>query len=642
MCGLTGFHLRDGARTADATIIGAMSRAQLHRGPDDAGHVAIDCRSGRIESLEHGDVSSFRDPADLFFGFRRLSILDLTRNGHQPMISPDGQVALMLNGEVYNAFGFVPELESKGCRFRGRSDTEVVLHLYRVHGLDGMLARLNGMFSIAVFDARLQRLFLARDRYGIKPLYVLEDDRFFGFASELKSFGHLPGFRFELDESQLSEFVQFRHTRERTLLKNIRQLSPGTVLSYDPSSGAVRSETYEVRVASPSIDGPEAFEAVVERAVHSQLISDVPLGCQLSGGVDSSLVTHFAARRAGADMNTVSIVFADERFSEEAHIEQVERTVGVRGHRFQLSPEYYIRSLDTASWHLEQPISHPNTIGVMLLSERAREFVTVLLSGEGADELLAGYSRFLALMHPWGRPLLSRLRAAGGQRLRTLVNYRDPAWRAVTATRVSRAESARRVYPDLDEAAAIEPRLDLYRATTGSTLDRQRRYEMATYLPDLLLRQDKMSMAASIENRVPYLDNPLVEAAFSLDSGQLVGRGPDGTHGKLVLKRICEKVFGRDFTYRKKQGFGIPLRQFMARASFQQQLHDRILPGIEKRGVFAVEGVRRVVENIESADWAEIELLWTMVAFESWAGQFLDTAFEPGASAHAMAYAGVR
>ncbi|WP_376696617.1 asparagine synthase (glutamine-hydrolyzing) [Wenzhouxiangella sp. EGI_FJ10305] len=630
MCGLTGFHLRDGGTTSDAVTIQSMSQAQSHRGPDDAGHAAIDCRSGSIEPLEGNGATSFRTSADLFFGFRRLSILDLSLNGHQPMASPDGQVLLMLNGEIYNAFDFVPELESEGYRFRGKSDTEVVLNLYLVHGLEGMLSRLNGMFSIAIYDSRLGRLFLARDRFGIKPLYILENERFFAFSSELKSFGYLPGFRFSLDQKELSEFLMFRHNRDRTLLEDIRQLPPGMVLSYDPSTGDSRSTTYQTEASTNAIESPEQFAVCLERAIEAQLISDVPLGCQLSGGVDSSLVTHFAAQRAGADMNTVSVVFADERFSEETHIDYVEQTLGVRGHRFQLSPEYYIQRLDAATWHLEQPISHPNTIGVMLLSERAREFVTVLLSGEGADELLAGYSRFLALLHPWGKSLLSRLRGVRGSRFQELLAYRDPAWRAVTATLVSRASVARRVYPALDESAAIEPRLDLYRATAGSPLERQRRYEMATYLPDLLLRQDKMSMAASIENRVPYLDNPLVNAAFTIDREQLMGRGPNGPHGKLILKRICEKVFGRDFTYRKKQGFGIPLRQFMARSSFQNELHDRILPGIEKRGVFAVEVLRRTARNIKAAEWADIELLWTMVAFESWAQQFLDADFQSG------------
>jgi len=630
MCGLTGFHYRDGSTTSDAITIQSMSEAQSHRGPDDAGHLVIDCRSGRLEGLVPNGAPSFRAPGDLFFGFRRLSILDLSLNGHQPMLDPSGRVALMLNGEIYNAFDFVTALEAAGCSFRGRSDTEVVLNLYLVHGLEGLLSRLNGMFAIAIYDARVDKLFLARDRFGIKPLYLLENDRYFGFSSELKSFGHLPGFRFSLEEAGISEFLLFRHNRDQTLLKDIRQLSPGSVLSYDPLSGASRSSSFVNEPESPNVEGAEEFEARLKRAVRSQLISDVPLGCQLSGGVDSSLVTHFAAQDAGEAMNTISIVFEDDRVSEERHIAQVERMLGVQGHRFQLSAEYYSRNLHAATWHLEQPISHPNTIGVMLLSARAREFVTVLLSGEGADELLAGYSRFLGLMHPWGRSLLARLRSARERWLQELMAYGDPAWRAVTATRVGSAEWARRAYPDLDEEAAIEPRRDLYRASTGSLLERQRRYEMATYLPDLLLRQDKMSMAASIENRVPYLDNPLVDAAFGLDAGQLVGRGPDGPHGKLVLKRICEKVFGREFTYRKKQGFGIPLRQFMARATFQEDLQERVLPGIEKRGLFKSDLLRKTVRNIESAPWEDIELLWTMVAFESWAQQFLDASFRSG------------
>jgi len=621
--------MRDGKKMKDASVILSMSRVQSHRGPDDAGHVGINCRSGGIENLAVNGDSAFDASADLFFGFRRLSILDLSANGHQPMMSPNEDVVLMLNGEIYNAFDFVPELKCRGSRFRGQSDTEIVLQLYLVYGLDGMMARLNGMFAIAIYDTRIGKLFLARDRCGVKPLYIYEDQRYFAFSSELKSFGYLPAVRFALEESELSEFLMFRYNRERTLLKNIRQLKPGHLITYCPGSGIGAETPYDTQNALDSIDSPEALEFFLEKSVRSQLISDVPLGCQLSGGVDSSLIAHFAAQSAGSEFHTVSVVFDDQQYSEERFIEHVEHTVGVIGHHFKLSPDYYEQALESASWHLEQPISHPNTIGVMLLSERARKFVTVLLSGEGADELLAGYSRFLGMMNPWGRPLLSRLRSATDNRLQEVMAYRDVAWRAVTATRVSLSGLARKLFHDLDEFAAIEPRLDVFRATTGSTLERQRRYEMATYLPDLLLRQDKMSMASSIENRVPYLDNRLVDASFTLSSDQLVARGPNGRHGKFILKQICERVFGSDFTFRTKQGFGIPLRQFMARASFQDKLNTNILPGIAKRGIFKISPIRKSVIDIQTADWAEIQLLWTMVAFESWARQFLDREFHP-------------
>jgi len=307
MCGLTGFHFRNGRRTSEAAIIQSMSAAQAHRGPDDDGHVAVDCRVGSIESLKRQGQTAFEVPADLFLGFRRLSILDLSLNGHQPMLSTDSKVVLMLNGEIYNAFDFVLELESKGCKFLGRSDTEVVLNLYLVYGLEGMLSRLDGMFAIAIYDSCLRKLFLARDRYGIKPLYILENNEYFAFGSELKSFGHLPEFRFSIADAELSEFLVFRHNRERTLLKNVRQLEPGKVISYDPDSGISRSFAYEIQRQTYRIESPEEFGTYLEAAVKQQLISDVPLGSQLSGGVDSSLVTHFAARNATEEMDTISI-----------------------------------------------------------------------------------------------------------------------------------------------------------------------------------------------------------------------------------------------------------------------------------------------------------------------------------------------
>ena len=627
MCGLTGFHRRNGRPETEAVTIRLMSTAQQHRGPDDSGHIGMDSQTGWTQELRQGEHESFSQPVDLLFGFRRLSILDLSENGHQPMKSPDGRVVLMLNGEIYNAFDFTAELEASGCRFRGKSDTEVVLNLYLTYGLEGMLGRLNGMFAIAIYDANLGKLFLARDRFGIKPLYLLDSDKFFGFSSELKSFGHLPGYRFSLDPEGLSEFLLFRNNHENTLLKNITQLSPGHVLAYDPAAGTWTSDSYPTSNNMQAIETAADFEQCLEAAVKSQMISDVPLGCQLSGGVDSSLVTAFATRASPGNMHTISILFDEARYSEAPYIEQVEKILDVEGHRFTLSDDYYRTKLDAATWHLEQPISHPNTIGVMLISEQARQFVTVLLSGEGADELLAGYARFLALLQPWGRSFLGRLRNAAGSRLDLINAYRDPAWRAATASAFCQPDMVKAIYPAFDKHCALSRRMELYSALPGDPLTRQRRYEMATYLPDLLLRQDKMSMANSIENRVPFLDNDLVDSAFSLNSGQLVGRQSGKVHGKLILKQICERIFGHSFTYREKSGFGIPLRSFMSQPSFQTHLQQSIVPGIEARGVFDVAPIRKTVDDLANANSIDIELLWTMVSFETWAQRFLDGHF---------------
>ncbi len=628
MCGLTGFHRRNAQLDSEAATIRRMSDAQTHRGPDDSGHLGIDCASRQIFNPDRDNPKQFPQPVDLLFGFRRLSILDLSDNGHQPMMTDDRKVALMLNGEVYNAFDFLPSLKSDGFQLRSRTDTEVVLNLYLRYGLDGMLERLNGMFAIALYDARVNKLFLARDRYGIKPLYILDNPNYFAFSSELKSFGYLPSHQFQLDESRLDEFLLFRSTLHRTLFKDIAQLQPGMALSYDPATGASTTRFYPKPNAAEAIRSVDDFAACLQSAVKSQMISDVPLGCQLSGGVDSSLVTALAAEHDPTGMNTISILLDDPRFTEASYIDHVEQVLGVQAHRFLLSADYYQHNLGKASWHLEQPIGHPNTVGVMLLSEQARRLVTVLLSGEGADELLAGYPRMVSLMHPWGRPLFSRLRMSTGKRLGLIASYLEPAWRAVTASAFCDSSAAAMLYPPFRAEAALQHRIDAYRSVSADRLTRVRRYEMQTYLPDLLLRQDKMSMASSIENRVPFLDNRLVDSSFTLNSGQLIGKAEGKTHGKKILKALCAKTFGTEFAYRRKQGFGIPIRQFMQQRAFQNMLSESILPGIHTRGIFNFEPIQKIVRALPTTHPANLESLWTMVAFEIWAQRFLDSFFE--------------
>jgi len=392
MCGFTGYlHLEGAFETANTTIR-QMLALQQHRGPDDSGVVAIHRAGAGFEEVSaHSDVT-LQQPADLMFGFNRLSILDLSPMGHQPMISPDGQVVLMMNGEVYNAFDYKPELEALGHRFKSTTDTEVVLHLYLEYGMNGMIQRLNGMFALAIYDFRLGTLFLARDRFGIKPLYVLREAGRIAFASEMKSFKALPNFRFEADYSGIDAFLLFRNGINQTLFKNIENCPPGVYLSIQGSD--VKSHTYyrlDNEGQSPlRTDAKEVLDQALRRSVRSQMISDVKLGCQLSGGVDSSLVTYYAAEALKeGQLETISIIFDDPIFSEARYIQQVADQLHLQAHQYVMDGRYYFDTLQQATWHFEQPLNHPNTIGIYLLSQEAKKHVTVLLSGEGADESLA-------------------------------------------------------------------------------------------------------------------------------------------------------------------------------------------------------------------------------------------------------------
>ena len=623
MCGFTGFLCKEQEIINNSSIVEMLS-LQRHRGPDDSGVVGIDTASGFVQETDWTTTRDFEKPVDLLFGFNRLSILDLSNCGHQPMQNKDSNVILMMNGEIYNAFDFTDELISKGYSFKSKTDTEVVLNLYLEYGIEKMLPLLNGMFALAIYDGRINKLFLARDRFGIKPLYFLQTDKTIGFSSEIKSFKGLPHFTFELDEEALHEFMLFRNVINDTLFKGINNITPGTFLSIDTGAFSVTEKTF-FDLNDPPTPEKKSFEMQLEEAVKRQMMSDVKLGTQLSGGVDSSLVTYYASRETKkGSLETISIVFEDKKFSEENYIDQVTSQLDLRSHKYVMNADYYLQKLKEASWHLEQPINHPNTIGIYLLSEEAKKHVTVLLSGEGADELLGGYSRFIDLQNPWGRYFLSRLKNRNEGLLEFLNNFRDNAWRIVTASAFGSEKLAKAVYKNYDRKKAIQKRKDIYLKLSGDPLQKHRKYELLTYLPDLLMRQDKMSMAHSIENRVPILDNNFVNKGLSLTREEVIGEVKGQKQGKISLKKLSEKIFGFDFTYRAKQGFGIPLRQFFQDKKFQDLWEFEILPGIRQRKLFDPEPAQEIMNKIQKANSKELDLIWVMTSFELWAQQYLD------------------
>jgi len=631
MCGIVGYYLFDGQEEQSGCVVSSMMALQRHRGPDDSGIAAISTRRGTVEQVLQDEKIRFKQPANLLFGFNRLSILDLSANGHQPMMDDSGNVILMLNGEIYNAFDFKTGLMREGYHFKSTTDTEVVLNLYLKYGMEKMIRLLNGMFAIAIWDNRIKTLFLARDRFGIKPLYVLRQDGRLAFSSEMKSFGELPGFSFELDESRLNEFLLFRNAINDTLFKGIRNCTPGTYLSVT-ESGEVREQLYyninDEGAGSGSSNGSiAALESALHDSVSRQMISDVKLGCQLSGGVDSSLVTYYAKKSlAEGRLETISIKFSNPHYSEERYIDEVAGNLNLVSHKYEMSPEYYFNELERATWHFEQPLNHPNTIGIYLLSQEAKKHVTVLLSGEGADEALAGYERFTMATKPkyLNRTFFSRLRQNSSGIRDFLKYYRDNNLRLIMESAYGNIQLAASLYPDFDFESGVWKRKQLYETIDGDCVQKQRKYEILTYLPDLLMRQDKMSMAHSIENRVPFLDNQMIEAAFTISDEKLVGNRNGKTEAKLLLKQLCHQKFGERFAYRRKNGFGIPLRDFMSTPEFKEWWKDELEPGIRNRGVFRVAPVARWMANIEKANPQQLDAIWLMTGFEIWAKKYLD------------------
>lgn len=629
MCGFTGYFNLNNALETNNQVIREMIAIQKHRGPDDSGIVGINTKEKNFEEISSTTTANFSTSKDLLFGFNRLSILDLSPNGHQPMISPDKKVILMMNGEVYNAFDFKDDLISKGHTFKSTSDTEVVLHLYLEYGIEKMVKMLNGMFALAIYDFTLDSLFLVRDRFGIKPLYILQEENRIAFASEMKSFKPLPNFKFEADFSRMDEFLLFRNLINTTLFKNIVNCTPGTYLKI--KNGTISSHTfYDINSEGNQIitsNEKEVLEKALQKSVSSQMISDVKLGCQLSGGVDSSLVTYFAAQNvAKGNLETISITFKNPNFSEEKYIDYVAEKLSLKAHKYEMEANYYFDVLEKAIWHFEHPLNHPNTIGIYLLSEQAKKHVTVLLSGEGADESLAGYSRFIRAKE---NKLLSKSFFGGLKRNRNsaldYLSYAlNPDKKMIMETAFGCVATAKALRPSFKLSKAIEDRNNTLKKVTGETCLRQRKYELLTYLPDLLMRQDKMSMAHSIENRVPFLDNEMVTTSLNISGDKLIAQHNNKLEGKKVLKDICAEKFDEKFAYRDKMGFGIPLREFMTTQFFQNKWQNEIEPNLKKRNQFQLDVVSSWVKNIKTATPEQLDAIWLLLGFEVWAKQYLD------------------
>ncbi|NMW21088.1 MAG: asparagine synthase (glutamine-hydrolyzing) [Chlorobiaceae bacterium] len=631
MCGIAGYYHSSGKNIEDSASILRMLNLQKHRGPDDSGIRAFHLRDARSKELSNTDPVTLDNRFDGVLGFNRLSILDLTKNGHQPMCSGDGLVILAFNGEIYNAFDFKDELIADGVRLKSTTDTEIVLNLYVKYGFDGMVQRLNGMFALVIVDLRQGKIFLARDRFGIKPMYLFQKQDYFAFSSEIKSLFALKEFKPELNTLLLDEYLLFRTTLNNTLLKQVRPLEPGTYAVYSSDKGFstvryfdVNDYHREVHSGNSLRNEKEKFKSALQASVQRQLVSDVKLGCQLSGGIDSSLVTCMAKESKHNDLlESVSIIFNEKHFSEEHYIDQVATLNGIKAHKFLLDGSSYMDALIDAAWHFDAPLNHPNTIGIYLLSKKSKKYVTVLLSGEGADEVFGGYERFAAMKHPYRlSSILSGLKRHRRNPLSFLSSYTDIAYRAVMASAYITPFMARSLRPEFSIQSAMEKRRSLYRTLSGSLFDRQVKYEMKSYLPDLLIRQDTMSMAHSIENRVPFLDNLLVDHAFSIQEKHLLFGQGKACETKYLMKSVAADIFGESFAFRKKMGFGIPLRSYFLDPKFNNWLYDDILPGMRQREMFQSKPVDDWVKNINAISSVELEALWIAVSFEVWMKQF--------------------
>lgn len=595
MCGIVGVANRKGTR-GGGECISEMMRVQKHRGPDDEGHCVIDFKGHQvIVDCEHSSTG------DCFFGFNRLSIQDVSLAGHQPMVSGEATIAIVYNGEIYNALA-LKERYLGQVDLKGHSDTEVILKLYEELGFKAMVELLDGMFAIAIADASCGKLYLARDRVGIKPLYLYTSSEHIAFASEVKSLLVSGLFVPEIDETAVRECMLFGYNYQRTLFKQVRPLDPGCCIEYDFATDSLnewrywdvaqcaagkRNQTSREELASESCQ-------ILAESVEGQLVSDVLVGCQVSGGVDSSLICNLLMKgrstfcaESGLDVSEatrvtqfgIGVVFDDPVYSEEQYMDMVGEYLGMDIQKVPLESQWVCEAWESAAWHLDGIPGFANELGIMLLAKRAKERVTVLLSGEGADELFCGYARLIEYAPFFGYSgLLERL-----GRKRSLVDklLGHSLYRGRTPSADALAlysgdaiglKSMKQLFGEnYDEGSVVELRrkaIDrLMQVSNIGAVDVLRCCEISIRLPALLNRQDKMTMASSVENRVPFLGNNVIDFALSLKTSDLsrikIGSGRPCIEGKLVLKDACARFFGKKFAFRKKVGFPLPLDEYL-------------------------------------------------------------------------------
>ena len=624
MCGVAGVFEYAGRGTADAQTVEAMLDTIVHRGPDDDG-THVDRGVG--------------------IGARRLSIIDLP-GGHQPIANEDGSIVLAFNGEIYNYRELQASLRARGHVLRTNSDTEVVVHLYEEYGT-ACVQHLRGMFCLAIWDARRRRLFVARDRLGIKPLYWSDDGDRLLFGSEIKAMLAHPSARAALDMDALAAFLLLKYVpAPKTMFSGIKALEPGHALTCDP--GGVRVwQWWDVsfRPADPpptQHDAEQRLRELLEDAVSSHLVSDVPFGAFLSGGVDSSTIVALMSQQLGIPVKTFCVGFAGvgEELSELPFARMVAGRYETDHHEVLLGPDDFVGLAKQVVWHLDQPIADNACVPNLLVAKLAADQVKMVLTGEGGDELFAGYARYAGeRMAPLTTRLPGPLRALGRAGALRGTGWSRPRIALYALSQRNEAERLATWFPlmspearaelasgELADAVRRSPPASLFASALARTdakehLHRMLYVDTKLWLPDdLLARGDKMSMATSLEARIPLLDHNLVEFAASLPPKMKV----KGLSRKYLLKRVARDLLPEPILSRPKKGFPVPISHWL-RGEARQFTRDLLSPEtVRRRGLLEPAVVERILHEHESGAADHGPALWGLISLELWHELYID------------------
>jgi asparagine synthase (glutamine-hydrolysing) len=632
MCGICGTYEFSRGRPVDGELLEQMNATLVHRGPDGGG-IHLD-----------GPVG---------LAARRLAIIDL-QHGDQPMVAADGEVCVVQNGEILNHLELRAELERDGARFRTRCDTEVLLHSYLRHGPE-FVSRLRGMFAIALWDRRTRRLLLARDRFGIKPLYYELGPGHLSFASELKALLRQPAFSRDVDPQALHSFLAFNSIpAPLTIYRSARKLPPGHLLICDGDGARISRYARPTPAPADQLRGESAEELSgelrerLEESVRAHLLADVPVGVLLSGGVDSSVLTALAAKVSPYRVCTFSIGFRERSFNELDLARQVAERYGTDHHELVVAP-HVAELLPKLVAAFDEPFADSSSIPTYLVSELAAQHVKVVLSGEGGDELFGGYETYSAdqLALRFGAaaarlaPLVERLPSSSG---RVSLDYRAKRFvRASALPPLERHHGWKEIFSPTQQGELLQPDwrrassdpLAVWRQRFAETFDapllaRLQDVDLGIYLADdLLVKTDRMSMAHSLEARVPYLDPVVAELALALPTAMKVR----GLSKKRLLRRTAAELIPREIVRARKRGFSIPAAAWL-RGELEPLARELLAPErIRGQGFFEPGFVTRLLDEHVARRHDHSRQLWGLISFSLWAEQAASAAPAPAAVA---------
>jgi len=649
MCGICGEI--DFNKGVTVEPIRRMCKVLTHRGPDDQGMVFI---KGN-QYLEVKDSSEFipdTNPFEVGLGHRRLSIIDLSIDAHQPMCNEDGKIWIVFNGEIYNFQELRDGLEKKEHRFKSKSDTEVILHAYEEFGVE-CLNHFRGMFGFAVWDSNLQRLFMARDRLGKKPLVYAHQNGHFAFASEIKALLQIPGIERTVNATAIHQYLTYQYVPSPdTIFEGIKKLPPAHYLLYD-RNGNIRIERYwKLKFNSNHqtyTDAQELGDRIrteLEESVNLRLISDVPLGAFLSGGVDSSLIVGIMAKFSEKPVKTFSIGFEEKDFDELFYARLVSNHFATEHHEFVVKPNA-IEILPKLVWYYNEPFADSSAIPTYYVANMTRDYVKVVLTGDAGDENFAGYPRYLRSKYvswftrlpekvrrnllpsflrilsqsPWRRETLNRL--ADFTEMLSSHQGRNYAEQIKIFNQKDKddvlSEDFSRQVKGTDPLDYLIKKYE--EGDTDDLLEKLLYLDMITYLPeDLLVKMDIATMANSLEARVPFLDHKFMELVAGIPSHLKL----KGTKSKFILKTAFKDFLPDAVFKRRKMGFGVPVSRWF-RNELKDYVYDILLdPRTLKRGYFRREGVERLLDDHIALRYDHSSKIWALLFLEIWFRVFID------------------